>query len=156
MITAPLLHQLTLTRTIDASPDKLFRAWTEPSLIKKWFAPLPLTTPHAETDLRPGGSSFIIMRMPDGTEIPCRGVYLEVVPNRRLVSTDAYSSAWIPSEKPFMTLDLSFEEIAPGKTLYTATAYHWNEADRLTHEKMGFHEGWGQCTDQLIALVSTL
>ena len=148
-------RELVLTRIIDAPREKLFRAWTDPELLKQWFAPLPYTTPHAEMDVRPGGSSLIVMRGPDGNEFPNRGVYLEVVENERLVSTDAYTKAWEPSEKPFMTLILTFEDEG-GKTRYTARVLHWMVADREMHEKMGFHEGWGQCADQLAALVAKL
>ena len=52
-------RELTLTRLIDAPREKLYRAWTDPSLLKQWFAPLPYTTPVAELDVRPGGSAFI-------------------------------------------------------------------------------------------------
>ncbi|HSK02490.1 MAG TPA: SRPBCC family protein [Kofleriaceae bacterium] len=150
-----MAHELILTRTIDASPEKLFRAWTEPELMKQWFAPLPYTTPHAETDVRPGGSNLVVMRGPDGVDMPNRGVYLEVAPNRRLVLTDAYTKAWEPSEKPFMTLILTFEPEGRG-TRYTARVLHWSEADRKEHEAMGFHEGWAAATDQLEALVARL
>jgi uncharacterized protein YndB with AHSA1/START domain len=149
-------RELVLTRIIDAPREKLFRAWTDPELLKQWFAPLPYTTPHAEMDVRPGGSSLIVMRGPDGNEFPNRGVYLEVVENERIVTTDAYTKAWEPSEKPFMTLILTFEDDGGGKTRYTARVRHWTVADREMHEKMGFHEGWGQCADQLAALVAKL
>ena len=148
-------RDLTLTRLIAAPREKLYRAWTDPTLLKQWFAPLPYTTPVAELDVRPGGSAFIVMRGPDGNDLPNRGVYLEVVPNQRLVSTDAYVKAWEPSEKPFMTLILNFEDEG-GKTRYTARARHWTVADRETHQKMGFHQGWGICTDQLTALVAEI
>jgi uncharacterized protein YndB with AHSA1/START domain len=148
-------RDLVLTRLIDAPREKLFRAWTEPELLKQWFAPKPYTTPVAELDVRPGGASLIVMRGPDGQDMPNRGVYLEVVRNERLVATDAYVSAWQPAEKPFMTLILTFEDEA-GKTRYTARARHWTLADKEAHEKMGFHQGWGICTDQLEALVATL
>src|SRR3954451_12993951 len=141
-------RELVLTRMIDAPPEKLFRAWTDPELLKQWFAPLPYTTPHAEMDVRPGGSSLIVMRGPDGNEFPNRGVYLEVVENERLVFTDAYTKAWEPSEKPFMTVILTFED-AGGKTRYTARARHWTVTDREAHEKMGFEPGWNKATDQL-------
>src|SRR3954447_11159940 len=59
------------------------------------------------------------MRAPQGTEFPNRGVYLEVVENERLVFTDAYTTAWEPSGKPFMTVLLTFEDEG-GKTRYTA------------------------------------
>ena len=148
-------RELVLTRLIDAPREKLFRAWTDPNLLKQWFAPLPYTTPVAELDVRPGGANFFVMRGPDGKDMPIRGVYLEVVPNERLVSTDAFTTAWEPSEKPFMTLILTFEDEG-GKTRYTARVLHWTVADREAHEKMGFHEGWGICTDQLAALAAKL
>ena len=144
-----------MTRIINASPDKLFRAWTEPEQIKKWFAPLPYKVTVAETDVRPGGSSLIVMSGPDGVEFPNPGVYLEVVKNERLVITDAYTKAWEPSEKPFMTVILTFENEG-GKTKYTARVLHWTVADREAHEKMGFHQGWGQCADQLAELVAKM
>ena len=79
-----------------------------------------------------------------------------MVENERLVSTDAFTSAWQPSEKPFMTLILTFEDIDGGKTRYTARVRHWTVEDREMHEKMGFHEGWGTCADQLAALVARI
>ena len=149
-------RDLILTRDFDATPDKLFRAWTEPALITQWFTPAPWSTASAEVDLRPGGSSVVTMRGPDGTEFPNRGIYLEVVPNQRLVFTDAYTSAWEPSEKPFMTGILTFEELGNGRTRYTARVRHWTIADREAHEKMGFHQGWPIATEQLAALVASL
>jgi uncharacterized protein YndB with AHSA1/START domain len=148
-------RDLILTRIIDAPREKVFRAWTEPSLLKRWFTPAPFTTPTVETDVRPGGTSLIVMKGPDGKEFPNRGVYLEVVKNERLVFTDAFSKAWDPSDKPFMTVVLTFEDLG-GKTQYTARVRHWSVADRETHEKMGFHQGWPMCTEQLAALVFTL
>jgi uncharacterized protein YndB with AHSA1/START domain len=155
MTTPASEHELSLTRLIDARREKLYRAWTEPALLTQWFAPLPWTTPKAELDVRPGGANLVVMRGPDGTEFPNRGVYLEVVRNERLVFTDAFTAAWIPSPKPFMTVILTFENEG-GKTRYTARVRHWTAADRETHEKMGFHAGWGQCADQLTALVGKI
>lgn len=148
-------RELVLTRLINAPRAKVYRAWTDPELLKQWFAPKPYTTPIVEIDVRPGGSAYFVMRGPDGKDLPNRGVYLEVVPNEKLVSTDAYVAAWEPSEKPFMTLILTFEDEG-GKTRYTARVRHWTVADREAHEKMGFHEGWGICADQLEALVAKI
>jgi uncharacterized protein YndB with AHSA1/START domain len=148
-------RELVLTRLIDAPREKLFRAWTNADLLKQWFAPRPYTTPVAELDVRTGGSSLIVMRGPDGTEMPLPGVYLEVVENERIVFTDAYTKTWEPSGKPFMTAIITFENEG-GKTRYTARVLHWSVADREAHEKMGFHAGWGQCADQLTALVATI
>ncbi len=148
-------HELVITRLIDAPRDKLFRCWTEPALIVHWFTPPPWKTIHAETDVRPGGASYIVMQGPDGSEMPNRGVYLEVVKNEKVVFTDAYTSAWVPSGKPFFTGVLTFED-EDGKTRYTARARHWNAEDSKAHEAMGFYVGWGIATDQLAALAATL
>jgi uncharacterized protein YndB with AHSA1/START domain len=148
-------HELVLTRFIPAPRAKLYRAWTEPELMKQWFAPAPWTTPVAETDVRPGGASYVVMRSPDGKDMPVRGVYLEVAENAKLVFTDAYTSAWVPSAKPFMTAVVTFEDEAGG-TRYTARVRHWSAPDKAAHEKMGFHTGWGICTEQLAALAAKI
>lgn len=148
-------RDLVLTRLISAPRRALWRAWTEPDLLKQWFAPKPWTTPVAELDVRPGGTSLVVMRSPEGQDMANPGVYLEVVPDVRLVVTDAYRSAWIPSDKPFLTVILTFAEEAGG-TRYTARARHWTLEDRAAHEAMGFETGWGQCADQLTELVTTL
>ena len=153
---APAQHELSISRLIDAPPAKVFRAWTEPKLLKQWFAPLPWTTPGAALDVRPGGSALIVMRDPDGNDHPSLGVYLEVVENEKIVFTDAFTSAWEPAEKPFMTAIVTFDEEADGKTRYTARVRHWTVEDRETHEKMGFFEGWGRCADQLAELLKTI
>lgn len=148
-------RELVLTRLINAPREKLFRCWTEPALIVQWFTPPPWKTIRAEMDVRAGGSSLIIMQGPDGTEVPNPGVYLEVVKNERIVFTDAYTSAWVPSAKAFFTGVLTFEDEG-GKTRYTARARHWSAEDAKAHEALGFHVGWGIATDQLAALAATL
>ncbi|WKJ90602.1 SRPBCC family protein [Methylomonas montana] len=148
-------RELILTRLIDAPPEKVYSAWTEPALLKQWFCPKPWSVASAELDVRPGGVSAIVMRSPEGQEFPSTGVYLEVVENQRLVFTDAYTCAWEPSAKPFMTGIITFENEG-GQTRYTARVLHWSAADRKTHEERGFHEGWGKATDQLAALLAEL
>jgi uncharacterized protein YndB with AHSA1/START domain len=149
------LHELSITRLIAAPRELLFRAWTEPELIRQWFCPKPWTTPAAQTDVRPGGSNYVLLRGPNGEEQHCHGVYLEVVPGRKLVITDAYTRAWEPSAKPFMTTIVTFED-ENGKTRYTARARHWTAEDREAHVQMGFEPGWNAATDQLEALVTSL
>jgi len=92
---------------------------------------------------------------PGGQEHPNHGIYLEVVKNERLVFTDAFVEAWVPSEKAFMVATITFEPFG-SKTRYLARVQHWNVADRETHENMGFHEGWAKATDQLAELAASL
>ena len=147
--------ELVLERIVDAPRDRLFDGWTNPKLLPQWFAPAPLTTTVHELDVRPGGAFRATMRDPSsGQEYPANGVYLEIVKNERLVTTDAFEGGWRPSKKPFMVAIITFEDAGPGKSKYTARARHWTKEDRDMHEKMGFHQGWSQCLDQLVALVN--
>lgn len=147
---------LTLIRTLDASRDKIYRCWTEGPLLLQWFTPAPFKTIEADVDVRPGGSSRIVMQSPEGETYPNPGIYLEVVPNERLVFTDAFTSAWEPSAKPFIIADIRLEDASDGRTNYTAIVRHWTVEDRDRHEKMGFHDGWNKAADQLEALARTL
>jgi uncharacterized protein YndB with AHSA1/START domain len=95
------------------------------------------------------------MRSPEGTESANDGCYLEIVPNERLVWTDALLPGYRPSPSPFFTAIISLESVGTG-TRYTALAMHRDEAGRRQHEEMGFHDGWGMVLDQLIAHVRTM
>src|SRR6186713_3129798 len=68
-------RELVLTRLIDAPPEKVFRCWTDPELMVKWFTPPPWKTIHVERDLRAGGASLVVMQGPEGQEVPLPGVY---------------------------------------------------------------------------------
>jgi uncharacterized protein YndB with AHSA1/START domain len=148
-------RELTLERVINASPEKLYRAWTEPDLLKQWFCPKPWSVSSAQLDVRPGGSSLVVMRSPEGEDYPNYGVYLDVVKNERLVFTDAFVKAWVPSEKAFIVVTITFEPLG-SKTKYFARVQHWNVPDREAHEGRGFHVGWAKATDQLEELVASL
>jgi uncharacterized protein YndB with AHSA1/START domain len=152
---APAEHELVITKLLDAPREKLFRCWTQPALLKQWFAPKPFTVASAEVDLRPGGGCTIVMRSPEGQEFPNPGIYLDIVPNQRIVFTDALRPGFVPSGEPFMVAVVEFADEA-GKTRYTARARHWNAQAKARHEQMGFHQGWSQCADQLEALAKTL
>ena len=138
-----------LCRIIDAPREKVFAAFADPEKLKQWWAPRPWATPIAEYDFRSGGASRIVMEGPNGERFDMPGVFLEVIPNEKVVFTDAYSKPWEPREKSFMTAVLTFEDAGAGKTQYTAHVFHPTVADREQHEKMGFHGGWAICADQL-------
>lgn len=149
-------RELVLVREIDVPREKIYKAWTTPELMLKFFTPRPWSTSSIEIDLRPGGKFNSVMRDPDGKEYPNKGVVLEAVPNEKLVFTDAFTEGWAPSEKPFFVATITLEDLGSGRTRYTARANHWREEDRKSHEEMGFHEGWGQVVDQLAELCKTM
>jgi uncharacterized protein YndB with AHSA1/START domain len=129
----------------------VWRAWTEPEHLKRWFTPAPWTTVDCTIDLRPGGIFSTTMRSPEGeVQEPSVGCYLEVV-ERRLVFTDALGPSYRPTGKPFMTAIVLLESARSG-TRYTAIAMHADRESRRQHEEMGFHDGWSAALDQLVAL----
>jgi uncharacterized protein YndB with AHSA1/START domain len=143
---------LVLERVIDVPRELVWRAWTTPEHIRPWFCPKPWTTIDCEIDLRPGGIFRSVMRSPEGQEFPNVGCYLEVIPNERLVWTDALLPGYRPSPEPFFTAVLTLEPSGTG-TRYVATAIHRDEAGRKKHEEMGFHGGWGTVVDQLVEYI---
>lgn len=149
-------HELVLERVMDAPVESVWRCWTEPTLLEQWFCPKPWYVTDARIDLKPGGEFSSIMHGPDGEELPNIGVFLEVEPMKRLVTTDAFLPGWLPSQRAFMTAELILEDTGDGKTKYTAIARHWTAEARDEHEKMGFHEGWGKASGQLEALAKSL
>jgi uncharacterized protein YndB with AHSA1/START domain len=146
---------LVLERVVDVPRELVWQAWTQPEYVVKWFAPVPWTTVECEIDLRPGGMFRTIMRSPEGQEFPNAGCYLEIVPNEKLVFTDALTPGYRPSENPFFTAVVTLEPHGNG-TRYTAVAIHKNQDGRKQHESMGFFEGWNQCLDQLVAVVKAM
>jgi uncharacterized protein YndB with AHSA1/START domain len=149
-------YTLQFTREFDVPAEKLYKVWTTPERFGEWFCPQPWKVTEARSDLRPGGESFVLMEGPNGEKVPNHGVYLEVVPGRKLVFTDAYSAGWVPSAKPFMTGILDFEDLGNGRSRYTATAVHWTEEDMKVHQDMGFEIGWGIVADQMAELAKKI
>lgn len=146
---------LVLERVVPVSYELVWQAWTQPEHLMKWFAPAPWTVSECEIDLRPGGIFRTVMCSPEGQAFPNVGCFLEIVPYEKLVFTDALSPGYRPNENPFFSAVVTLE--AQGSsTKYRAVAIHKNVAGREQHEKMGFHEGWSQCLDQLVAVASKL
>lgn len=148
-------NDLVLERMLDAPRELVWRAWSDPELVKRWWAPRPYQTPECEMDLRPGGAFYTRMTGPDGFDVSGTGCFLEVVPAEKVIWTSALLPGYRPAAAiedcggfPF-TAVITFEDAGGGRTRYRAVAIHRNAEDRETHEKMGFQEGWGTCAAQL-------
>ncbi len=149
-------NDLVLERVLDAPRELVWKAWTTPEHLKRWWAPKPYETPECEMDLRPGGAFYTRMTGPDGFAEAGTGCFLEVVEGERLVWTSALGEGYRPNVLDTegcgafaFTAIVTFEDAGEGRTRYRAVAMHANQADRDTHEKMGFHDGWGTVADQL-------
>jgi uncharacterized protein YndB with AHSA1/START domain len=155
-------NDLVLERILDAPRELVWKAWTDPEHLKRWWAPRPYQTPEVEMELRPGGIFYTRMTGPDGFDFSGAGCFLEVVEGERIVWTSALGPGYRPNDSradcggfPFTAI-VTLEDAGDGRTLYRAVAMHKDQADRDTHEKMGFHDGWGTCADQLGEVAQSL
>ena len=142
-------HELSVTCHIAAPRAVCWSVWVERK--NDWFCPRPWRAEIVAQDLRAGGRSSVRMFGPDGEDTgPMEGVFLEVIPMERAVTTDAYATGWIPQE-PFLTAIWDFADEGEG-TRVTAAARHWDAAAKARHEEMGFHPGWDDMMAQFKAL----
>ena len=134
---------LTLNRTIDAPVEKVYAAWTDPEAMRKWFAPGDLSVARAVAEVEVGGAFLVEMRGAKGERHITRGVYREVVPNRRLVHTWQWEGSDVES---LVTVEL--EPASEGATRLTLTHSRFADAeDRDRHES-----GWTGCLAKLETL----
>jgi uncharacterized protein YndB with AHSA1/START domain len=136
-------RELTITRVLDAPRSLVFKVWTEPSHLVRWWGPKNFTAPSCEMDLRPGGAWRACIRSPEGTDYRMQGVFREIVEPERLVFTFAWED----------------DEGEPGhQTLVTVTFAEQDGRTRLTFHQATFesvesrdshHGGWSECFDRL-------
>jgi uncharacterized protein YndB with AHSA1/START domain len=150
-------HQdLVISRLLRAPRAKLWRAWTNPELLKEWWCPKPWTTEVRQFDLRPGGGFHTFMQGPDRGTSDNPGCFLEIVAQTRIVVTSMLTAGWRPATPWLaMTAIISMADEADG-TRYITTVMHPDKATRERHEAMGFFEGWNTGIDQLEAFAGPL
>lgn len=141
---------LFITRVIKASRANVWKAWSHPDLLKEWWCPKPWTTTVRKFDMRPGGAFDTYMQGPDGGESSNPGVFLEVVPQERIVFTTALTEGWRPGS-PWLSITaiITLEDAGAGSTRYSAKVLHADAETARKHELMGFEDGWGTCIAQL-------
>lgn len=139
---------LVLEREIAAPRELIYTCWTTAEHLVHWFVPKPHKVTACTLDVRVGGACNTTFDV-DGNIMENNGVYLEVIPNEKLVFTDTYTEGWKPAAEPFMTAILTFEDAGNGRTRYRAVARHRNKEAAEQHAAMGFHDGWGTVVTQL-------
>lgn len=145
-------RELSTSIHIDAAPEKVWEVMT--TRLAEWWCPQPWTVTIDEMDLRTGGRCAMTMHGPDGEEMPNDGLFLEVVPGKRFVTTDAVvrdAGGRLSASGPFMIGGWEIEPDGSG-TRYTGWARHWTDEAMQQHEEMGFTPGWGAVAEQLKAL----
>jgi uncharacterized protein YndB with AHSA1/START domain len=145
-------REIVITRVFDAPRELVFKAWTEPNHVEQWWGPKGFTTRVTKLDLRPGGQSRYVMIGPDGTEYPSEGVFQEIVPPKRIVTTDDFGEGIeqvLDADLPQgMIVTVLFEDLV-GKTRLTIQIMHESADDRRKHEEMGVVAGWNSSLDCL-------
>lgn len=146
---------LHFTRHLSVPRALVWECWTSPVHIPHFFVPRPHKVTAVDINLRVGGRFNTTFDV-EGNEMQNHGVFLELIPDEKLVFTDTYTEGWKPAPDPFMTAILLLSDTPEGGTEYTAIARHRSPDKRKQHEEMGFYDGWGTVVDQLEAYAKGL
>jgi len=143
---------LSIRRTFNATPQRLFRAWTEASELVKWFGPEGVVTENAKTDLRIGGAYSMTMRIPTGDVVVHHGVYREIIVNEKLVFTwvlDGQNCEGSEDENCETIVTIYFNELEGATELVIIHDFLPTQKARDNHEF-----GWTGCLENLELLLA--
>jgi uncharacterized protein YndB with AHSA1/START domain len=150
-LTTPSDREVVFTRVFNAPRRLVFEAWTNPKHITRWMlGPEGWTMPVCEIDLRPGGAWHFVWRRANGTQMEMRGVYREVVPPERLVSTESWGGDWPETVNTLLLVEEN------GKTTMTQTILYPSKEARDAATKTGMKDGAEQSYDRLEAHLSSM
>lgn len=158
--TDPSERAIVITREFSAPRKLVWDVWTRPEHVANWWGPRGFTTTVTEMDLRPGGKWRYVMHGPDGTDYPVHGVFREVAPIERIVTTDEFDENWQPPQPIDLPRGIvttaQFDELG-AKTRLTMTITHATIEDKKKHEAMGVVGGWNSsfdCMDDYLAALT--
>jgi uncharacterized protein YndB with AHSA1/START domain len=143
-VTLPADDQILITREFDAPKHLVYRAWTEPDLVRRWWTANRGEMTVAEIDLRVGGTWRYVMVADGGVEVAFHGEYREIVPNERIVSTEVFEG--MPDAEALDTLTFTEED---GRTTITILVQHQNKEHRDAHIESGMEAGLQDALDLL-------
>jgi uncharacterized protein YndB with AHSA1/START domain len=151
VVTLPSDTQILITREFDAPKDLVYKAYTTPELIKRWWSGDRGEVTIADVDLRVGGSWRYVMTANGGFEVGFHGSFREIVPNERIVSTDVFEG--MPDGEAVETA--TFTE-ADGRTTLTILVQHQNQQHRDAHINSGMEGGMNEAFDHLEQVAQSL
>jgi uncharacterized protein YndB with AHSA1/START domain len=143
-VTLPTDEQILITREFAAPKHLVYKAWTTPDLVKRWWNAKRGEVTIAEIDLRVGGTWRYVMVTDDGFEVAFHGEYREIVPNERIVSTEVYEG--MPDAEALNTLTLTEVD---GRTTLTILVEHQTKEHRDAHIESGMEAGMQDAMDLL-------
>ena len=136
--TKPAERVLVITRVFDAPRSLVFKAWTDPEHVMRWWGPKGFTTPFCKIDLRPGGVFHYCMRSPEGRDFWGKGIYREIVEPERLVFTDFFADE---KGNPVPPTDYGMSPDWPAELLVTVTFAEHEGKTKLTLQHAGIPKG---------------
>jgi uncharacterized protein YndB with AHSA1/START domain len=151
VVTLPADTQILITREFNAPRHLVFKAWTTPELIRRWWAADRGEMTIAEVDLRVGGAWRYVMTATGGFEVAFHGEYREIVRGERIVSTEIYEG--MPEAEAVSTLTLTE---SGGRTSLTLLVQHTSQEHRDMHINSGMEDGLQEALDLLEQLVVSL
>jgi uncharacterized protein YndB with AHSA1/START domain len=151
-VTLPTDEQILITREFEAPAHLVWKAWTTPELVKRWWVGKRGQAVSAEIDLRVGGGwRYVMIASSNGQEVAFHGEYREIVPNERLVSTEIYEA--FPESEALNTLTLTEEN---GRTHLSVLVQHEDKASRDMHVNSGMEGGMQEALDILEQIAISL
>jgi uncharacterized protein YndB with AHSA1/START domain len=151
VVTLPADNQILITRDFDAPRHLVYRAWTTPELIRRWWSGDRGEVTSAEVDLRVGGGWRYVMVANGGFEVAFHGEFREIVPNERIVSTEIYEA--VPDVLALNTLTLTERD---GRTTLTILVEHSDRQSRDLHVESGMEAGMQEAMDHLEQVARSL
>jgi uncharacterized protein YndB with AHSA1/START domain len=147
-------QEVNITRVFDAPRELVFKMWTDPELVEKWWGPKDFTNPVCKLDARVGGAMRIVMQGPDGTKYPTSGIFNEIIEPERIVFTNIKEDDDGNAELEVRNT-VTFTEVN-GKTKMTLNATVVMETPAACGSVDGMNVGWNQSIDRFAGLVQTL
>ena len=151
VVTLPASTQIMITRQFDAPRHLVYRAWTTPELIRRWWAGDRGQVTSAEVDLRPGGQWRYAMTANGGFEVAFHGEYREIVPDERIVSTEVFEG--MPDAAAVSTATFAEQD---GRTTLTILVEHTCQEHRDMHLNSGMEDGMNESLDHLEQVAASL
>jgi uncharacterized protein YndB with AHSA1/START domain len=155
VVTLPTDTQILITREFDAPKHLVYRAYTEPDLIKRWWSGQRGEVTSAEADLQVGGRWRYVMIANDGSEVAFHGTYREIVPNERIVSTELYEGAPGVTEDDATMNTMTFVEDDGRTTLTTLVECHTRDIRDAIIDS-GMEGGMQEAFDKLEQVATSL
>jgi uncharacterized protein YndB with AHSA1/START domain len=143
-VTLPADDQILITREFDAPRELVFKAWTTPELVARWWSGERGKVTSIDIDLRVGGTWRYVMEANEGFEVAFHGEYQEIVPSERLVSTEVFEG--MPDAAALDTLTLTQED---GRTQLHLLVQHTSKEHRDGHINSGMEDGMQEAMDAL-------